>query len=504
MKTFQTIGRYRVDALIGTGAMGQVYRAYDPLIDRPVAIKMVKPELLSGSGADQWLERFRREARAAGRRFHPHIVAILDIGEDQSVPFLAMEYVEGRTLDGILKTEAPLELGRSVSIITQVLSALGFAHQNGIVHRDIKPANIMVLANGDIKVADFGIARIDDSEFTIVGDVLGTPAYMAPEQLAGATADARTDLFAAAVILFEMLSGVKPFRGASITEIIARMESRPEDIGIFNPIVPEALKQVMTKALAFDPTRRYASAAEFSQAIATALPAKGTEIRPPPPIAEPTVREPPSAEPAAQEPALSAKPPESTGQGQPDAPPAERSRRAEQTGRGEQTGPGSAALPAELVPEIERDLATFIGPMAAIAVRRAVRNVADISGLYDALSGHIDDERDRARFLATGRRRASSLPTYTLAAAAPADPTGRRSAAAVPEPTVISAIEARLTRYIGPIAKILVRRELEKFETMEKLQVMLAAHISDERDRQSFLAGQETGGLARRDRNRRR
>ncbi len=235
MKTIQTIGRYRVDALLGSGAMGEVYRAYDPLIDRPVAIKVVRPELLAGSGAEQWLERFRREARAAGRRFHPHIVAILDIGEDNGVPFLAMEYVEGRTLDGILKTEAPLEMARSVAIITQVLSALGFAHQNGIVHRDVKPANIMVLANGDIKVADFGIARIDDSEFTIVGDVLGTPAYMAPEQLAGATADARTDLFAAAVILFEMLSGVKPFRGASVTEIIARMERRPEDIGVVQP-----------------------------------------------------------------------------------------------------------------------------------------------------------------------------------------------------------------------------------------------------------------------------
>ena len=498
MKTIQTIGRYRVDALLGSGAMGEVYRAYDPLIDRPVAIKVVRPELLAGSGAEQWLERFRREARAAGRRFHPHIVAILDIGEDNGVPFLAMEYVEGRTLDGILKTEAPLEMARSVAIITQVLSALGFAHQNGIVHRDVKPANIMVLANGDIKVADFGIARIDDSEFTIVGDVLGTPAYMAPEQLAGATADARTDLFAAAVILFEMLSGVKPFRGASVTEIIGRMERRPEDIGVFNPIVPEALKEVLTRALTFDPAKRYASAAEFSQAIVAALPSKGAEIRPAAPALEPTVREPPAQLPVAEPPVAEPAAPPSAG----GAPP-EPTRRTGQTGQTGQTGPGGT-LPAELVPEIERDLATFIGPMATIAVRRAIRHAADITGLYDALSGHIDDERDRARFLATGRRRASTLSTQSIVLAGAADPAGRRPAAAgtAPEPSAISAIEARLTRYIGPIARILVRRELEKFETLEKLQMMLAAHIPDERDRQSFLARQETARLARRDRDR--
>ena len=231
MKTVESIGRYRVDGLLGTGAMGEVYRAYDPVIDRPVAIKVVRTELAAGSGSEQWLQRFRREARAAGRRFHPNIVAILDFGEDAGMPFLAMEYVDGRSLDAILKTSGPLEPARSVAVITQVLSALGFAHQNGIVHRDVKPSNIMVLNSGAVKVADFGIARIDASEFTIVGDLLGTPAYMAPEQFAGAPVDKRTDLFAAGVILFEMLTGVKPFRGKSITEIISFMETRgPEDI----------------------------------------------------------------------------------------------------------------------------------------------------------------------------------------------------------------------------------------------------------------------------------
>ncbi len=462
MNTIQKIGRYRIDGRLGTGAMGEVFRAYDPVIDRPVAIKVVRPELLAGSGAEQWLERFRREARAAGRRFHPNIVAILDVGEDAGAPFLAMEYVDGRSLDGILKASGPLDPGRSVAIIAQVLSALGFAHENGIVHRDVKPSNIIVLADGAIKVADFGIARIDDSEFTIVGDVLGTPAYMAPEQLSGTPVDARADLFAAAVILFEMMSGVKPFRGASLTEIMSNMQTRgPEDIRALNPAVPEALKAVIAKALAFDPAQRYATAAELSRAIAEAFPTLPGEAPPLPPLV-PEAKAPPTA--------------------------------------AERTSPTGLTLPPELVREIEQDLATFVGPMASIAVKRAMRETTDVTGLYDALSRHVDDPRDRAQFLAKGRPRVAAAPEPD----GPASATGSRgaalrpAAAAAPGPAVIGEIEAGLTRYIGPIAKILVRRELEKFETLEKLRLVLASHIPDERDREQFLSGQRTNGLVRR------
>src|ERR1700739_162772 len=147
MDAVRSIGRYRIEALLGTGAMGEVYRAHDPAIDRPVAIKVVRPELVAGSGGEQLLERFRREARAAGRRFHPNIVAIWDFGDDNGMPFLVMEFVDGRSLDQIMKTTGPLEPNRSVGIMIQMLDALGFAHENNIVHRDIKPSNIMVLNN---------------------------------------------------------------------------------------------------------------------------------------------------------------------------------------------------------------------------------------------------------------------------------------------------------------------------------------------------------------------
>jgi serine/threonine protein kinase len=439
MNTVRSIGRYRIEALLGTGAMGEVYRAHDPAIDRLVAIKVVRPELVAGSGGEQLLERFRREARAAGRRFHPNIVAIWDFGDDNGMPFLVMELVEGQSLDQLIKSSGPLAQGRSLAIITQVLSALGFAHANGIVHRDIKPSNIMVLPGDQVKVADFGIARLEASEFTIVGDLLGTPAYMAPEQLSGGPVDHRTDLFAAGVILFEMLTGVKPFRGKSITEIISFMEKRgPEDIRALNPAVPEAMKRVIAKSVAFDPAQRYADAPAFSRAVADAMPGLPGE--------------------------------------------------AQLTANGAQTG-SRASFSAELLREAERDLATFIGPMASIVVKRAVRNASDLLELYELLSRQVANPKDRTEFLARGRQRAAAgfgrprpPPGPT-----PAKTIERQSVSTPqpPNPASIVAIESDLTRYIGPIARILVKRELGKFESLAKLCLVLATHI--ERERRAFL-----------------
>jgi len=443
MNTVRSIGRYRIEALLGTGAMGEVYRAHDPAIDRLVAIKVVRPELVAGSGGAQLLERFRREARAAGRRFHPNIVAIWDFGDDNGTPFLVMELVEGQSLDQLIKSCGSLEPRRSVAIITQVLSALGFAHASGIVHRDIKPSNIMVLPGDQVKVADFGIARLEASEFTIVGDLLGTPAYMAPEQLSGGPIDHRTDLFATGVILFEMLTGVKPFRGKSITEIISFMERRgPEDIRALNPGVPEAMKHVIGKSVAFDPAQRYADAAAFSKAVADAMPALPGESPPPAANAAQTISD-------------------------------------------------EASFSPELLRETERDLATFIGPMASIAVKRAVRNASDLLALYGLLARHVADPKDRAEFLARGRQRAAAGlgRPRPPPEPAPAQTIERKSVspAQSPNPASIVAIESDLTRYIGPIARILVKRELGKFESLAKLCLVLATHIPDERERRAFL-----------------
>jgi eukaryotic-like serine/threonine-protein kinase len=438
--------------------MGEVYRAHDPVIDRAVAIKVLRPELIAGTGSGQLLERFRREARAAGRRFHPNIVAIWDFGDDNGMPFLAMEFVDGRSLDQIIRASGRLEPGQSVAIITQVLSALGFAHEIGIVHRDVKPSNIMVLQSGHVKVADFGIARIDASEFTIVGDLLGTPAYMAPEQLTGGPIDHRTDLFAAGVILFEMLTGVKPFRGKSITDIMSFMEKRgPEDIRALNPAVPDALKRVITRSVAFDPEERYAAAAEFSKAVSEAVSGfSGTMAVPE---------------------ALASGAP-SRGAGR--AP----------VSRADPLTSGEASLHPGLSREIERDLATYIGPMASIALRRAVRQTTDLLALYELLSRQVNNPRDRAEFLARGRQRvAAGLNPARPSPAKPQTAAGQKrdQPTLPPSPASIVAIQSDLTRYIGPIAKILVKRELEKFETVAKLCLLLAAHIPDATDRRAFL-----------------
>jgi eukaryotic-like serine/threonine-protein kinase len=458
METVRSIGRYRIEGLLGKGAMGEVYRAHDPVIDRAVAIKVLRPELIAGTGSDQLLERFRREARAAGRRFHPNIVAIWDFGDDNGTPFLAMEFVDGRSLDQLIRASGRLEPGQSVAIITQVLSALGFAHEIGIVHRDVKPSNIMVLPNAHVKVADFGIARIDASEFTIVGDLLGTPAYMAPEQLTGGPVDHRTDLFAAGVILFEMLTGVKPFRGKSITDIMSFMEKRgPEDIRALNPAVPDALKRVITRSVAFDPEERFANAAEFSKAASETV--TGFSGAPPTPGMPASV---------------------ATGPGTRTAP----------VGRAAPLASSEGSLHPELSREIERDLATFIGPMASIALRRAVRETTDVIALYELLGRQVSNPRDRAEFLARGRQRAAA----GLGQQGPSSPRPQRAArprldqpTLPPSPASIIAIQSDLTRYIGPIAKILVKRELEKFETLAKLCLVLAAHIPDATDRRAFL-----------------
>jgi hypothetical protein len=313
----------------------------------------------------------------------------------------------------------------------------------------------MVLPGDQVKVADFGIARLEASEFTIVGDLLGTPAYMAPEQLSGGPIDHRTDLFATGVILFEMLTGVKPFRGKSITEIMSFMEQRgPEDIRALNPAVPEAMKHVIGKSVAFDPAQRYADAAVFSKAVADAMPDL------------------PGA-------------PQVSGSATLEA-------QAQLTPNAAQTTSGEVSFSAELLRETERDLATFVGPMASIAVKRAVRNASDLLALYELLGRQVANPKDRAEFLARGRQRAAAGlgRAHPHAPPAPAPKTIERqsvSPARSPNPASIVAIESDLTRYIGPIARILVRRELGKFESLAKLCLVLATHIPDERERRAFL-----------------
>ncbi|MEI2619585.1 MAG: serine/threonine-protein kinase [Candidatus Nanopelagicales bacterium] len=259
------IGRYQLTSTLGRGAMGVVYLGYDEAIDRQVAIKTIHRTLLEGADGTEWLERFRREVRAAGRCLHPNIVTVFEYGEENGVPYIVMEYVQGRELRDYLKDRRPLPLANAVAVVVQVLHALDHAHACGVVHRDIKPGNIILLADGQVKVSDFGIARVEaTSGMTQHGMTVGTPGYMAPEQFGGQEVDRRADLYATGVVLFEALTGTRPFAGRSSSELMYKvLHDPPPRVTMVNPRLPPELNAVLDKALAKAPDERFQDANRF-------------------------------------------------------------------------------------------------------------------------------------------------------------------------------------------------------------------------------------------------
>jgi serine/threonine-protein kinase len=260
----ETRGRYQVLDEIGDGAMSRVYRGLDPLVRRVVAIKTVKPELLAGAAAEEYVRRFRREAQAAGVLSHPAIVSIYDVGDD----YLVMEYLEGVTLQRVLEERGRLEIAETLRLLAPVADALDHAHRGGIVHRNVKPANIMVLPDGRPKLMDFGVAHLDSTVMTATGQFLGSPSYMAPEQVAEGRATARSDLFSLAVVAYEALTGERPFRGESITSIISRVvNEEPPPPRQLNLALPERYDTIFRRALAKSPAARFPSAGTFVAAL---------------------------------------------------------------------------------------------------------------------------------------------------------------------------------------------------------------------------------------------
>ncbi|HWM44147.1 MAG TPA: serine/threonine-protein kinase, partial [Burkholderiales bacterium] len=212
-----TVGKYELRHQIGRGAMGVVYEAFDTVIERAVALKMLRTDMYAPEQLADVRARFKREAHSAGRLSHPNIVTIFDYGEHDGVPYIAMDLMTGEELSRSLEAGARMALPQVVRVTEQLLAALAYAHEGGVVHRDLKPSNVFVLRDGTIKVVDFGLARIESSQLTETGAVLGTPAYMSPEQFLGLPVDARSDLFSVGVILYQMLTGDRPFTGSPTT-----------------------------------------------------------------------------------------------------------------------------------------------------------------------------------------------------------------------------------------------------------------------------------------------
>jgi hypothetical protein len=261
MEQPELIGRYEVLERVGRGGMGVLYRGRDPVLEREVAIKLMSGDFSADEAARA---RFFREARAAARLQHRNIVTIFEFAEDHGTPYIAMEFLRGKSLAARVAQDPPLTLVQKLDIVTQLCTGLHYAHEQGIVHRDVKPGNIWVMDDGTIKLLDFGIAKVAASTMTHSGSVLGSAAYMAPEQVAGREIDGRADVFAAGVVLYELLARRKPFEAEAPTAVMMKIINEdPPPIRQFAPDIPAALANAVNRALQKDPDRRFMHAGDF-------------------------------------------------------------------------------------------------------------------------------------------------------------------------------------------------------------------------------------------------
>ncbi|MGB9699836.1 MAG: serine/threonine-protein kinase [Thermodesulfobacteriota bacterium] len=260
-------GRYEIIKELGRGAMGLVYQAHDPEIDRLLALKVLREDRLTSAA---FVQRFLKEARAIGRLSHPRIVTVYDVGQDHGTIYIAMELLQGEPLNALLEKRkfSPEEI---TNLGIQVAETLDYAHQKGIVHRDIKPSNILVQPDGQIKITDFGIAHIEDPEASVqtqAGEILGTPAYMSPEQVMGQQADGRSDLFSLGIILYELSTGKRPFGGSNLASIFKSItQDQPPSPAELNPAIPKSLSQVIMRCLEKNPASRYPTGKDLADAL---------------------------------------------------------------------------------------------------------------------------------------------------------------------------------------------------------------------------------------------
>ncbi|WP_206077500.1 serine/threonine-protein kinase [Massilia sp. HP4] len=443
----QQIGKYRLDAILGRGAMGVVYRAFDPLIERTLALKTVQHRLGDPEQTQELLRRFRTEAQAAGRLMHPNIVAVHEYGEASDLAYIAMEFVDGRPLSELVGQE-PCPLPQVLAWMRDLLAALAYSHAHGVVHRDIKPANLLVTRDGRIKVGDFGIARIESSTLTQTGAMLGTPSYMSPEQFRGEAIDSRSDLFSAGVVLYQLLTGQRPFSGTTAAVMQQVLTHTPPPPSRLNPLLPGALDAVVLGALAKAPEARFAGAAEFLQALDAAVAAAGpgddsdaTVLLPPPPMALAA-----SAEPSRS--GLTA----------------------------DLTAWKLAALP-----QLEALLTAQIGPVARLLLRRIAAAAPDFAALREQLLEQIPSPTARAEF------DASLAALEEALAPQPAGPGPTAPAPRAPDAAFGAALARLLAVEIGPIAAIVVRRALPRAGERDALLALVAEQIEAPAGRARFL-----------------
>jgi len=264
-RLLQAIGKFEITARLGQGGMGTVYKGRDPSLDRAVALKTISPELAANP---EFLNRFQREARAAARLQHPNIVTVYELGDVGGTPFIAMELLDGIDLAEAMTPRDRLTLDEKLRVMVEVCRGLDYAHKRGVVHRDVKPANVRILANGNVKLVDFGIARLGESTLTQTGMLLGTPSYLAPEVVAGGRVDHRADMWAVGVMLYEMLAGERPFQAPAFVGLVYRIVHDPAPplaAGLLG--IPPALTEIVARTLEKKPENRYQDLAELAAAL---------------------------------------------------------------------------------------------------------------------------------------------------------------------------------------------------------------------------------------------
>lgn len=447
----QRIAKYDIERILGSGAMGVVYKAYDSQIERIVAIKVLHEHLRKGDQGAELEVRFLQEAKAAARCLHPNIVTIFDFGSDGE-PYIVMEFVEGIELKAHLKSDTFISLPSATDICIQVLQALGHAHDKGIVHRDIKPANIILLENGNVKVSDFGVARLDTSDLTSTGFMVGTPNYMSPEGLQGKPADARSDLYSVGVLFYELLTKERPSREMTLDQ---NLEILNQSRHLSGQSI-RSIKPILRSALQLDPNERFQTSTRFIEQLRSIDDMDLTQAT--------TAHFP-------------------------------RPENYEARAPVDANSFSSSQWSDDLLESLEHSLARYVGPMAKLLVRKNSRSASSLEQLMASLTRHIPNEDERSQFMQSVEK--SGISQVEPASSSMSGAQSRSSSLASGQATQMAStitesqqqqITQILAFHVGPLASRLVKKMSKQHPTLSDLVEALARHIPDQTERNQFLA----------------
>jgi len=452
----EQLGKYRITEVIGEGAMGVVYKGFDPDIQRVVALKTIRRQLDDGDEAPGSVAaRFRNEAQAAGRLMHPGIVGVYEFGRDHHIAYIAMEYVEGRSLATYLANKVRFSDIDIPGVMSQLLDALGHAHEKGVWHRDVKPGNIIMTAGGRLKIADFGIARIEAAGLTQTAVMIGTPSHMAPEQFLGGPIDRRVDIYGAGVVLYQLLTGRQPFVGsneAMMYKVVHEPPVLPSSVEGANR--PHWYDPIVARALSKDPEQRFPDAATFKKALVDGVGHSFDES-----AWEKTLLRAP------------ARPPPATAAGSSAA-----------------RASGSDAIPTNWdksqLAQAEASLAKHVGPLAGVLVRRAARECHDLPTLYTKLAEQVTNPAARAAFLGEATRVTASI---TSGSGSGSQAAGSPTDAGLSE-ALLERAQVLLAQHVGPIAKVVVKRAAAKSDRRDAFFALLGEAVTEPAARARLMA----------------